>query len=289
VDRNGVGGPAALTALDGLGARELKAAEKAITQGKSPKFTAYTHEEVKLALEQLFHGKCAYCESFYAGQAPVDVEHYRPKGRILGEDDHPGYWWLAMAWANLLPSCIDCNRRRWQKLPKSPSRMLELFLAPEIEGGLAKLGKQDLFPISGSRAGSKDADLDLEQALLLNPTLDDAEAHLKYYFGETEPLSLIVPRTIRGKPSPRGLMSIHVYGLNRLGLVQERTRLVKRLEFMCTLVEELEDVKRRLEKSHQQRMVSRMQLLIDLIIEEFGRMADDDQPFCSMVRAWLKR
>ena len=84
-------------------------------------FHAYKADEVKRRLEDLFHGKCAYCESFYAAQAPVDIEHYRPKGAVEDDPDHPGYWWLAMAWENLLPSCIDCNRRRRQKTPQSIS------------------------------------------------------------------------------------------------------------------------------------------------------------------------
>ena len=43
--------------------------------------------EVKAALEKLFYGKCAYCETFYSVQAPVDVEHYRPKSAVEGDDE----------------------------------------------------------------------------------------------------------------------------------------------------------------------------------------------------------
>lgn len=54
--------------------------------------------------------KCAYCESIEA----LDVEHYRPKGRIDNingvELYNPGYYWLAYEWSNLIPSCIKCNR-----------------------------------------------------------------------------------------------------------------------------------------------------------------------------------
>ena len=70
-----------------------------------------------------FFGKCAYCESLITNNQPGDVDHYRPKGRVmdannkpvmittaLGENPHPGYYWLAYQFSNLLPSCIDCNR-----------------------------------------------------------------------------------------------------------------------------------------------------------------------------------
>lgn len=53
------------------------------------------------------------------GGAPLDVEHFRPKSEIDEVDPAtfrpvpgraptaPGYYWLAAAWSNLLPSCIE--------------------------------------------------------------------------------------------------------------------------------------------------------------------------------------
>lgn len=61
-------------------------------------------------LNNWYYGKCAYCERFYK----LDVEHYRPKGEIRGEDNelirNSGYYWLGYEWSNLLPACISCNR-----------------------------------------------------------------------------------------------------------------------------------------------------------------------------------
>jgi hypothetical protein len=115
-------------------------------------------------LLKLFHGKCAYCETVISSNQPGDVEHYRPKGRIRDEQgkiikikvanreiDHPGYWWLAYDWRNLLPSCIDCNRRRRHGDENAPA------------------GKAECFAVRGTRAVMPDDDLDREQALLLNP------------------------------------------------------------------------------------------------------------------------
>src|SRR5688500_10656800 len=81
-------------------------------------YAAYKLPTVKEAIQTLFHGKCAYCESNYTNVHPVDVEHFRPKGRIVveGKPSKPGYYWLAARWENLLPSCIDCNRERKQLL-----------------------------------------------------------------------------------------------------------------------------------------------------------------------------
>ena len=290
VDRSAVPPPEVLTEPGSKGEKELVAARAAFAGGASSfDFAAYGDTGVKLALEKLFHGKCAYCESYYFGQAPVDVEHYRPKGKVAEAPGHPGYWWLAMAWENLLPSCIDCNRRRWQVLPALPESLEELYLAPDIDDGIAKLGKQDLFPIAGVRVAEEGADIVAEQALLLEPTIDDPAQHLRYYFDDVEPLALMLPVLAAGVPSPRGLASIHVYGLNRLGLVQERTRVLQRVNFLAGLSEELEDIAAQLRAgpAADEAMATRLDALAEQVMDEITRMAADDQPFCTLVRAWL--
>jgi hypothetical protein len=77
-------------------------------------------------LKKLFSGKCAYCETFIEQNHPGAVEHFRPKGAVSDEDfnvvrigsganqiNHPGYYWLAYEWLNLLPACYDCNTFRY--------------------------------------------------------------------------------------------------------------------------------------------------------------------------------
>lgn len=221
-------------------------------------FGAYKAESVKKRLEELFHGKCAYCESVYASQAPVDVEHYRPKGRVEGEADHPGYWWLAAEWTNLLPSCIDCNRRRKQAVPVVSSGLAALQQA-------MMTGKQDAFPIAGTRAGHEADDTLAERAVLLDPTRDDPEEHLDFWLedgpasGLAYPVSkvprhaFVVPLAAQdtvavaedaraASVSERGAVSIQVYGLNRLRLVQERARLLQRLRFLEGMFLEIGEV-----------------------------------------------
>lgn len=79
----------------------------------------------------IFYRKCAYCESKFS-RYKGDAEHYRPKSsvKIKGEDGkfaypscdipdmvngglrrikHPGYFWLAYDWRNLIPACTLCN------------------------------------------------------------------------------------------------------------------------------------------------------------------------------------
>ena len=82
-------------------------------------------------LENVFPDKCAYCERAISGYYG-DAEHFRPKGAVkaIGANRsavipeckfvhpvdgsevamiHPGYFWLAYDWRNLLPSCVYCN------------------------------------------------------------------------------------------------------------------------------------------------------------------------------------
>lgn len=130
----------------------------------------YKHDDVRMALEELFYDKCAYCESSLTATASWDIEHYRPKGRVAERADHPGYYWLAYEWTNLLPACEFCNQRR-----KDAPR----YGDPQP---LPAQGKFDQFPLAGEtqRAMSPDSDLDQEAPLLLNPCEDQPEQHLVY-------------------------------------------------------------------------------------------------------------
>jgi len=150
-------------------------------------------------LLKLFGGKCAYCETKKSVRWPVDVEHFRPKGavefrvdderlkRATAEDEnghpieHPGYFWLAYNWKNLLPSCKRCNSGKGKNM-QFPVERAHVFLkrlsatearklkAPPIESpnwkGMYYLAPEDLD--------------DLESPLLLNPYRDDPANHIRF-------------------------------------------------------------------------------------------------------------
>ena len=149
-------------------------------------------------LLRLSNEKCAYCESVITSNHPGDVEHYRPKGRIRDKDGkivmvqldgkevpHPGYWWLAYEWSNMLPSCIDCNRRR-----------------NHTDGSA---GKADCFAINGKRAVLPQDDITGENPLLLDPSAEGFESTEHFEFhedGSVKPLT------------DRALYSCDLLGLN---------------------------------------------------------------------------
>ena len=177
------------------------------------RFQAYKKKRVIDALNRLFSWKCAYCESKYEATQPVDVEHYRPKAgvEVEGKLKQPGYYWLAATWGNLLPSCIDCNRKRTHDFPDAD---------PETRG------KANLFPIDNpARRARKPGEERKEKRLLLHPAFDDPDEHLEYVAE-----GVVRPAAPGGKESRMGRVSIEVYGLDRPGLVHVRRDHLIRIE-----------------------------------------------------------
>lgn len=164
-------------------------------------FKAYKLPAVREALNDLFYGKCAYCESMTVHVAPMDIYVFRPKGGVIDKDgtNHPDhYWWLAGEWENLYPSCINCNRRGVHDL---------------LGGSPAWAGKGRMFPIEGERAPllTPHPELHSERPLLLDPCADEPERHLLFKDDGT-----VVPQSVRGQAT------IDILGLNRVPLVEAR-------------------------------------------------------------------
>ena len=287
VDKSAVQSPGSLERKNGRAAREYAASEAVYLHGAEAEvveFKAYKNEDVKNALEELFFKKCAYCECFYAINQPVDVEHFRPKGAIKGDEAHPGYWWLAMKWENLLPSCIDCNRRRKHKLFdfESPDEDIDAEEVRNLEEGSA--GKKDIFPIDGVRAKNPNDDLLREKALLLQPCIDEPTEHL--VFSIHGHWATVAPRTLDdGSWDPKGKASIEVYGLNRISLVQARTEKLMKLKrdgeyldfFLTTATRD--DLPEDIRDEHIKKA--------EQTIEALNRQAAPDSPFSEVARVYI--
>lgn len=63
----------------------------------------YNHPDIKSALIDETHGKCAYCESKVRHVAHGDIEHVAPKSV------HPN---LSFEWTNLTFACPVCNNKK---------------------------------------------------------------------------------------------------------------------------------------------------------------------------------
>lgn len=227
-------------------------------------FKAYGSADVRDALNELFHEKCAYCESSYRATAPVDVEHFRPKGAVVigGAKKKPGYYWLAASWDNLLPSCIDCNRARTQP-----------FAGEDDDDEIRQVGgKENKFPLSDEklRGSRPDSERDEEKArLLLHPCIDRPESHLEFL-----PNGLVRPL----RRSPMGTASIDVYALLRKGLKEERQarvlQLAEKMDSILYLVEELDKNPR--SKTTKSRL--------KLELERLRRETEASRPYAGLAR-----
>ena len=156
-----------------------------------------------------FHGKCAYCEQKIFADQHGDLDHFRPKNRVIDEKtgkpitiiedgkikNHPGYYWLVYDWKNLLPSCILCNR-------------------PSSQHSLKPIGKRDFFPVKGFRAVHPGEEIK-EKPLLIHPVFDNPEDHL-----EINDLGIFSSKN----NSIRGKMCIKIFGLNVRGLPDMRKK-----------------------------------------------------------------
>ena len=154
-----------------------------------------------------FFGKCAYCEVLITDTQRGDVEHFRPKNRVTDANDdvitidcpgckqpvaHPGYYWLAYNWKNLLLACQLCNQ-------------------PSKRGGIVR-GKWNRFPVKGFRASIPGQEK-TEKPLLIHPFLQSPEPHLT-----------IDDTGVIGYKTDVGRVCIEILDLNRGSLPRRRRK-----------------------------------------------------------------
>jgi uncharacterized protein (TIGR02646 family) len=139
--------------------------------------------DVIMALLRLSQRKCSFCETPVNDASPALVSRFRPPGAAVGHDGKSSlahYVWLAYDWSNLFASCAFCDRAKGTRFPVAHDRA-----APGTRGtGLAD-----------------------ETPWLLDPCLDDPDAHLVFtadgrVAGDTE----------------RGRVTIDCFDLNRADL-----------------------------------------------------------------------
>ena len=221
------------------------------------------------------------------------MEHYRPKAGVTESPKHPGYWWLAGVWSNLLPSCPACNQRRRQTVFQPGVTPDQVLKALERQPRQTS-GKANAFPLrKGSWVTEESEDLNTEDPLLINPCVRDPAQHIRYVF-EWDPShyvwdaewvhAFVQPRSVGGINDPYADTSIAVYGLNRAGIFRERSARLKELQVLCrpvvdlaqdlmapTAAANLPQIKKRLKRYH----------------ESLRATAKADQPYAGMAHAFL--
>lgn len=249
---------------------------KAVKPDKAPDFEAYSEQVVKDALHEMFGGHCAYCESRYESVSPMDVEHYRPKAEVIEEDGtrtKPAYFWLAMDWDNLLPSCIGCNRARGQEQTQADGSTSS-----------AVTGKGNLFPLlAGSNRAKALGEEAGEKPLLLDPCRDKPGPHLVFRWdGFVEPRA-----TDEEMAAPRGMSTIAVCGLDRSSLVERRhSAAFFLIEAMDAIFAADRDCRKNPGDAGSAAYLARKEASLDKVAEkiDFRALADELRPIFVEVR-----
>jgi len=186
--------------------RAQEGVEETVKAGAPPAFRSEVWSELKRWLfKNVFASKCAYCEGKVEVHSFGDAEHWRPKSEVGWRRDgrleqvqkdgvpHPGYWWLAYEWTNLLPACQRCNSGAG-KQTQFPVRNQHIFEPGEC-GTVEELDQR-------------------EEPLLLHPLRGpDPRDHIAFdEFGQVYPI----------EESELGTTSIEVLDLDRALLTEER-------------------------------------------------------------------
>jgi len=247
---------------------------------KSFAFKAYKEWDVKEALRIIFCGKCAYCETEIGASSGKNVEHYRPKGGVNGDPLHPGYWWLAHNWENLLPACRGCNMAlRQHTVAPTMTRLQveEMMVSPPA----IVWGKANNFPVGSMRAMCATDDLGAEDAYLIDPTKQDPSPELSWL--STSYYSVVIASVSHGVESPYGRETVRCCALNRVELVQARTAVLNELRLQrAEIVQELELGAENPEKlqDHLKKALARAAAL--------RRYYDPERPYAGMAKAFVQ-
>ncbi|MDQ1350131.1 MAG: hypothetical protein QG657_432 [Acidobacteriota bacterium] len=173
----------------------------------------YGHADVlKQLKDEIYHGKCSYCESKSEHVAALQVEHFRPKKELKkekqGDESHNGYYWLGYEWSNLLLGCPKCNGKggKSTRFPISGKRVYD-------GSPFDSSGEIDSF--DRTRLIATNSPLIDEKPLLLNPEYDEPGDHLEF-----DNLGQIKGITERGDAT------IKICKLNRDALYMERQKVL---------------------------------------------------------------
>ncbi len=195
--------------------QELEKAATAEERDEILKSNSDLWREVKERLAEASHGKCWYCESKNV-RADNAVDHFRPKGRVAEDSNHPGYWWLAFDYKNYRFSCTYCNSRR-----------------KHVQSGSAG-GKQDHFPLAvGSFRSYRSSDsVDLERPLLLDPC-SVIDVSMVWY--DEEGKIKLNPSTVIADPLSQNRIDISrtILHLDHPYTVEERKRIYLKIISLC--------------------------------------------------------
>lgn len=248
-------------------------------------YVVYKESTVRDVLTEMFHGKCAYCESKITAIYSGDIEHFRPKGKIQeASPSKPGYFWLASEWENLLFACPYCNQTHTHKVNN---------------GGVleeAVFGKLDQFPLSTERYRlnhshgliyfsnknlySQLFNLEESERLLLNPCKDD---NIEKYFKYDDKGAIISNDGLTLIEEQKAQRSILTYALHRLSLNIEREERIIEIKAQIRRVEmAIENYNNNLSATNEIKV--RFEEVMRDEMEVLKKFKDSDQKYAGLAR-----
>lgn len=243
-------------------------------------FTRYKENDVQQALRRMFGWKCAYCER-QLEKGAFEVEHYRPKGGVDG-CDHPGYWWLALEWTNLLPTCAACNKGLLQHIVTADMQLAEVE-ALQAKRPTDLHGKRTQFPVSLPRLTAQSHDHFAEGPLLIDPTRTNPEPELRWRSDCV--FSVVEPADTAGGPSAMGAATIKCVALNRIDLVENRTQVLERLR--TQRIQIMDALEKAVAGADPATIAAAIQTAV-LRIGDMKLSGQVNQPYAGMVRAFVR-
>ncbi|WP_347922436.1 AAA family ATPase [Pontimicrobium sp. SW4] len=165
-------------------------------------------QKLRPDLEQLFNGKCCYCESRIERK---DVDHFRPKSSVVDDNKgaNDGYYWLTYKWFNLYLSCTVCNRYKSNYFPVKGKRLLPPNVSTYLDYEALKQY------------------VEKEEAMLIDPC--DPRAHETLNF-KYDADGSIIPQNEKAE------YSIQFFGLNREDLVKNRKELINYIKVIISYI-----------------------------------------------------
>lgn len=168
------------------------------------------------ALKEVVGNKCWYSEVALEGADP-NVDHFRPKGRVVEVDDQfsktgrvsDGYWWLAFEPLNFRLSSQHANQRR----------------VDEDTNG----GKADFFPVKGDRAEEGKPYMQIFEYVLPLDPCSASDTSLMWFDPDGNPVYLPRNKKANLADEERVKTTIWLYHLDKEDTARPRSKAVEEI------------------------------------------------------------
>jgi hypothetical protein len=227
---------------------------------------SYLWSDVKEYYRQISDEKCWYCET-KTDRMRGDIDHHRPKGGVIQNPAHRGYWWLAFEWRNWRFACELCN-----------SKLTDYTTG--IVGG-----KGNEFPLVGndeSRRICDECDYDdllAEDPALLDPT-EAEDSDLLTFTSDGRPGS--ITQDEEAIEYQRVSVSIRVYHLDHFKLNRERRTLYYKVLKFVAMYRKYDEIWRANRSNLAARAYAKE------AFENLRELIASDAEYSAVARAYLK-